>query len=490
MPIKNLNSSYESKDLNIENIIIGSGAGGSTTAFELFKQKKECVILEDGPNVNDLDLSNIGKNIIKLYKNNGATPLISNNGGPIIGYGQGSCVGGSTYVNAGYFSNTPEWIFDNWFKENKTILEYDHFKNLIDEIKSEIKVNTDQLTSLDNDSKILFEKSKKLNWQIEKCERYSSGVVGEEKQNMNKTYLSHLSRNGVNIFHDTNVLKINTQNGEAKSLIAENKFNSKKYKFNFKNLFICCGPINTPFLLQKNKLISKYQNGFEFHINFKIIVKFKKSVNFNKSIKYNPDHPVSIYFMREFEKEGALLSAANSELPYILATASHFSDEIKKDIIKNHDYYGMYIYQIKSNSYGKIKSFLNNPYVSYSYDEKDTLEIKKAIERTSKLFFDDDVDFILYPIENSGLIKNQKEAINLSQNFQKKKLHLVSVHGMSSMRYMPDNNGLTDFNGRLKNFKNIYISDASIIPGNTGESPQATIMAFSKFMIKNLSNSL
>ena len=46
----------------------------------------------------------------------------------------------------------------------------------------------------------------------------------------------------------------------------------------------------------------------------------------------------------------------------------------------------MYIYQIKSNSYGKIKSFLNNPYVSYSYDEKDTLEIKKAIERTSKLF--------------------------------------------------------------------------------------------------------
>ena len=51
MPIKNLDSSYESKDLNIENIIIGSGAGGSTTAFELFKQKKECVILEDGPNV-------------------------------------------------------------------------------------------------------------------------------------------------------------------------------------------------------------------------------------------------------------------------------------------------------------------------------------------------------------------------------------------------------------------------------------------------------
>ena len=40
MPIKNLNSSNESKDQNIENIIIGSGAGGSTTAFELLSKKR------------------------------------------------------------------------------------------------------------------------------------------------------------------------------------------------------------------------------------------------------------------------------------------------------------------------------------------------------------------------------------------------------------------------------------------------------------------
>ena len=68
----------------------------------------------------------------------------------------------------------------------------------------------------------------------------------------------------------------------------------------------------------------------------------------------------------------------------------------------------MYIYQIKSNSYGKIKSFLNNPYVSYSYDEKDTLEIKKAIERTSKLFFDDDVDFIYIQLRILVLSKTIK----------------------------------------------------------------------------------
>ena len=190
--------------------------------------------------------------------------------------------------------------------------------------------------------------------------------------------------------------------------------------------------------------------------------------------------------MREFEKEGVLLSAANSELPYILATASHFSEEIKKDIIQNHNYYAMYVYQIKSNSFGSIKNFLNNPYVNYSLDNKDLLEIKTAIQRSAKFFFDSDVDHILFPIENSGIIKNQKEAISLSENFDKKKLHLVSVHGMSSMRHSSNNNCETNPHGKLNNYKNVFINDASIIPGNTGESPQATIMAFAKFVAKNI----
>ena len=99
----------------------------------------------------------------------------------------------------------------------------------------------------------------------------------------------------------------------------------KLFRIKFKNLFINCGPISSPHLLMKNNLIKyKNQNNFKFHINFRVIVKFKKNVNFNFNRNYNPDAPVSIYFLREFEKEGVLVSAANSELPYLLATASHF----------------------------------------------------------------------------------------------------------------------------------------------------------------------
>ena len=147
--------------IDIENLVVGSGAGGSTTAYELIKKGKEVLILEEGIDINNLDRSNIGKCISKIYKNNGVTPIISSNGGPIIGYGQGCCVGGSTYVNAGYFSNTPEWVYADWLKQNKTVMKYDEFLSLIKEIRDEINICTEKLTEHDGDSEKLHQISKK-----------------------------------------------------------------------------------------------------------------------------------------------------------------------------------------------------------------------------------------------------------------------------------------------------------------------------------------
>ena len=188
---------------------------------------------------------------------------------------------------------------------------------------------------------------------------------------------------------------------------------------------------------------------------------------------------MSIYFLREFEKEGVLISAANSELPYLLATASHFGNNILEDINKNFSQYAMYIYQIKSFSKGQVKNFLNNPYVDYKFSSLDINQLKKAIFRCSKIFLSADTEFVLFPVENSKPIRSQKDSINLSDNLNFKKLHLISVHGMSSLS-PGEQNSLTEFSGKLKNFDNIYVNDASILPDNTGESPQASIMAFAK----------
>ena len=433
-------------------------------------------------------LRSYGINIANLYKNNGATPIYSFNGGPLIGYGQGSCVGGSTYVNAGYFSGTPEWVYDEWLKEERLKTSYSEFQKLYEEIKSEINVSTESVTKLDGASEIMNFIANKKKFKIEKCERFSDGISGNEKNNMNSTYHKSLLKKNVQIIHDCKVIKILLKNNRAYMITVKDKKNGKKVNIKFKNLFICCGPISSPHLLMKNKLIynQKNQNNFEFHINFKVLVKFKKDTNLNSNRSYDPDHPVSVYFMREYEKEGALLSSANSELPYMLATSSHFDEKIKRDIYQNFSKYCMYIYQIKSNSFGQVRDFFGNPFVDYKFDQKDTSLIKSAINRVSNFFLENDAEKIFFPIEGSTGICNLKDSNEISENLNVKKLHLVSVHGMSSLRSGKEENCHTTYSGKLKNYENIFINDASILPGNTGESPQASIMVMVKNNIKNL----
>ena len=112
--------------------------------------------------------------------------------------------------------------------------------------------------------------------------------------------------------------------------------------------------------------------------------------------------------------------------------------------------------------------------------------IKSAINRLSNFFLENEAEKIFYPIEGSTGIRNLKESNEVSENLNVKKLHLVSVHGMSSLRSGKEENCHTYYSGKLKNYENIFINDASILPGNTGESPQASIMVMVKNNIKNL----
>ena len=63
----------------------------------------------------------------------------------------------------------------------------------------------------------------------------------------------------------------------------------------------------------------------------------------------------------------------------MMATASHFNDDIKKDIYLNRQNYAMFIYQIKSDSLGKIYNLHKFPIVKYKFNEKDIDQISKKI---------------------------------------------------------------------------------------------------------------
>ena len=83
-----------------ENVVIGSGPGGSITAVELLKNKKECLMIEKG------ELWEIGKkkHSFEEFQNKwnytGFTATLDKN---MIQYASANCLGGGSEINSGLY---------------------------------------------------------------------------------------------------------------------------------------------------------------------------------------------------------------------------------------------------------------------------------------------------------------------------------------------------------------------------------------------------
>ena len=105
----------------IENLIIGSGPGGAVTAWELKKNNKEVLLIETGENLPlDSSPSYSTLEMEQKYKNGGLTPTINN---PKITYVEGSCVGGGSEVNSGFYHRLPDEMMKSW-RRGSNILNF------------------------------------------------------------------------------------------------------------------------------------------------------------------------------------------------------------------------------------------------------------------------------------------------------------------------------------------------------------------------------
>ena len=91
-----------------EVLVVGSGAGGATTAYELAHAGRDVLVLEEGRRHRASDYGQRAALAMPaLYRRAGMTPIV---GRVPIGYVEGCCVGGSTEINSGFWHRTPREV--------------------------------------------------------------------------------------------------------------------------------------------------------------------------------------------------------------------------------------------------------------------------------------------------------------------------------------------------------------------------------------------
>ena len=96
-------------------LIVGSGAGGATTAAILAEAGLDVIVVEEGPWVEQGSVVPFSlEQMDRQYRSGGVTVAL---GLPSIAYTEGRCAGGGTEVNSGLYRRPPAETLDRWRSE-------------------------------------------------------------------------------------------------------------------------------------------------------------------------------------------------------------------------------------------------------------------------------------------------------------------------------------------------------------------------------------
>lgn len=100
-----------SESLRAQDVVIGSGAGGSVLARRLAEAGRDVVLLEEGPEVSNADFSQREDEMYPLLYRDGGSQYTADGAISVL---QGRCLGGSTTINEGDCVPIPAQILTSW----------------------------------------------------------------------------------------------------------------------------------------------------------------------------------------------------------------------------------------------------------------------------------------------------------------------------------------------------------------------------------------
>jgi choline dehydrogenase-like flavoprotein len=470
---------------NIYNyLIVGSGPGGAATAHELSKSSKNIILIEKGSYKNKNHKQYSPEEINRCAYQSGISSTFGKGG---LTYTTGTCVGGGSEINSGFYYELPLEIFKKWKKIIKN-LDYEVIKKNFYEIKKKLGVNKIKKEGLS--SQILLKGSKKLKLVSEIVPRWikSSLIIRNNKKiwkhrrySMSNTYLKEAINRGVELVANCEAQKIEKISNNLFKVICFIK--DKKIVFYSKKIFICAGPIFSPLLLIKSGYKKNIGTNLNFHQMTRIVAEFKDDIN-------EDDFGVPVRQLNHFKKDLTIGCSVSSKKHLAVWCADH--DNLFS-IIENYKKYATYYSLITSESKGKIVAIKNlrDPIIFYDITEKDIKKHHKGLRILSKILFLGGAkkiiissfefkkktlkEFFSYNELDLFLRKNKSFIPELSS------IHIFSSIPMGDKEIFP----LTD-QGELKEEKNIFINDASMLPSYTSVNPQAIIMAFAIRNVKKI----
>jgi choline dehydrogenase-like flavoprotein len=487
--------------IEVDVVVVGSGAGGSACAVALARHGLKVAIVEAGAWRDPADYpSSMFGALRDLYDNFGSNLARGRALWPIV---QGRTVGGGTVINSAIVVHTPSDIFDTWQQEHGFGGNWqDELWAHQETLDQELKVQTTHPDYMGKNNTLAIHGAKALNLHdhdmlrnVDQC--VGSGFCGQgcrqnRKQSTNINFIPEtLDKNGVMV-SCAPVSQICFKG--TKAVGVQGRFEhprSHKKGARFKilarhSVVVAASATHSPALLLRSKLrLPALGHYFRAHPGIGVFGSYDDPVVMNHGATQGWSSLV------HRESRGIKYETL-SVAPELLASRLGGAGAPLMERLADHPHLAMWVWSIRAKAIGRVTlGFGGGPSVRYGLGEEDMLVFRQAAHTTARMHIEAGARWVLPGVY--GLpYRLRPDELHLLENAPTDPRawtailsHLFGGCVMGTNK----NVSVCDPNGRVWDTDNLWIADASSIPTTLGVNPQHTIMALARMRADRIAES-
>jgi choline dehydrogenase-like flavoprotein len=454
-------------------LVIGSGAGGATTAAILAEAGHDVLVVEEGSWVEQGAVVPFSlAQMDQQYRAGGVTVAL---GAPSIAYTEGRCAGGGTEVNSGLYWRPPGELLERWRRD----FRIDDFRpedilSITDEVEAAISVQTVP-GAHSRPSEMLRRGAASLGWRHGEIPRWMTYPHGGdaskgERQSMTRTYLPRAVRAGARLAVGCRVDRLEFHGSRAvcaHTTLADGTTGTIR----FRDVFVCGGAIQTPALLQRSGLRGNIGRTLAVHPTVKLAARFADELNV-------PDD-VPVHQVKEFAPHLSFGGSASN--PGLVALSLLDQWPTFRKAVTDWRRMSVYYAAITSEGLGRVFSVpgMRDPIVTYRLTARDRELLRSGLARLTLLMLEAGAQDVFPSFKGAPVVRTRRDVAAMQRAFRATKATVMTVHLCSTvpMGEVAERCGADSF-GRVHGCENVIVNDASLLPTAPGVNPQASVMAF------------
>ena len=480
-------------DLEVDVVVVGSGAGGSVVAYDLALGGLKVALVEAGPwrDPEDYPESMYGT-MRDMMDSWGA---LFARGRSILPVVQARVMGGTTVINSAIVVRTPGDIFSLWKDEHgfggdnlaEQIWEYQ------DQIEEELRVEDVPRSAFGQSNQLAEKGAKAIQlhdhamrrnvWQCEGAGNCLQGCKRKKKQSANVVYIPTILEKGGAIISCAPVRKILVEGGRAVGVTGRFSHPQTRAKGDTftvrarKAVVVAASATQSPAILARSGIKPKALGAyFRAHPGTNVFGVYDERVDMNTGATQGWSSTV----MRE--EPGLKLETLSLPLELIAGRLSGAGD-LLMDRLAEFPHIAMWVQAIRADTVGSVSTdWFGNPVVRYSLIPKDIQKMRIGAHALARMHVAAGAKSILPGIHGMPYRISPDEVDTIldapmdPRNWFSALTHLF---GGCVMGADPDRS-VCNPQGEVRGIKGLIVSDASQLPTTLGVNPQHTIMAFSR----------